>query len=109
MLAELELPVGSGTEEGFRAWLKGILDPLQLYTDLLQTITISAQDAAARAHPAEAASRVEHIHIIVYIPQNHASNQETWGFFWVEKFRDAAEGITASAHLVEFYLYMEAE
>jgi hypothetical protein len=107
MLGELDLPVDLSTDGAIHPWLKGVLDPLQLHTDLLRTIMTSAQDAAARVRQAEVTSKFEHIHIIVYILQNHKSNKGTWGFFWIEKFKDATESITASAHSVEFYLYFE--
>ena len=107
MLGELELPVDLSTYGAIHPRLKGVLDPLQLHTDLLHTIMTSAQDAAARVRQAEVTSKFEHIHITVYILQNHKSNKGTWGFFWIEKFKDATEGITVSAHSVEFYLYME--
>ena len=109
MLGELKLPAGLSTDGAIHAWLKAVLDPLQLQTDFLHTIMISAQGAAARDRQVEAAREFEHIHFIVYILLNHESNTGTWGFFRIEKFRDATDDTTTSAHSVELYLYLEGE
>lgn len=107
LLGELELPVRAGADDAIRTWLAELLDPLQLHADFLNRILQSAQDAAGRALRAEGVIGYDHIHFMLHAPKDHESNGGTWGFFRVEKIGDTAQGMAASAHSIEFYLYLE--
>jgi hypothetical protein len=106
VLGELTLPAGSSADERIRAWLTGILNPLQLPASLVKKILQSAQEASARA---EASAKFEHIHQLVFAPMAYHSNGQTWGFFRIEKIQQSKEADSTPAHTVEFYLYLEGE
>lgn len=107
ILGELELPAGSNAEVAIHLWLVQILQPLHLHADFLHKILKSAQEAALRAFQTEAASKFDHIHLLIFVPPEPASNEKTWGFFRIEK-SEAQAGVPATAaHAIEFYLYME--
>jgi hypothetical protein len=107
MLGELELPVGSSTEDAIHAWLSEVLDPLALHAHFLNQIVQSAQDAAGRAMRSERAAEFRHLHFLVHAPKHSASNGQTWGFFQIEKMGDSTEGGNSHDHAIEFYLYLE--
>lgn len=107
MLGELELPVGSSTEDAIHAWLSDILDPMRLHPHFLNQILQSAQDAAGRAMRSERAAEFRHLHVLVYAPRRLASNGQTWGFFQIEKMGNSIESGNPHDHAIEFYLYLE--
>lgn len=107
LLGELELPAGSSTNDPLRTWLTETLRPLSLHEELLRRIVISAQEATTRAFQKNAAIQVDHIHLLIYVPRAHDSRTGTWGFFRVARIENMKEGMTAPAHSIEFYLYIE--
>jgi hypothetical protein len=108
-LGELELPAGVNLDEPIRTWLAGLFDPLALHGDFLNRILKSAQDAAARVFLSESAGKVDHIHLVIYGPNEQGLKPGTWGFFRVEKVENNAEEPFTAAHSIEFYLYREGQ
>ena len=109
LLGELELPVEVNTDNTIHAWLTEVLDPLNLSADLLNRILKSAQDAATRVWQAEPGMELEHIHLIIFVPPDHTSTGQTWGFFRIEKIENTVEGKAAHDHAIEFYLYVDGQ
>lgn len=109
LLAELELPARASVEASIRVWITEILHPLGLHEDFQRRLLASAQDAADRAFQPDAAKKFDHIHITIHIPHNHDAQTGTWGFFRVEKIESFDGETAASAHSIEFYLYLEGQ
>lgn len=98
LLGELKLALGSRADGAISAWLTELFKPLQLHPDFLNRILKSAQDATARL--LQAGLPLEHIHLMIFVPQDRAAAGQSWGFFRIEKTQDPD-------HAVEFYLYPE--
>ena len=94
-------------DDAIHAWLTEVLDPLNLYTDFLDKILQSAQDAATRVWQAEPRMESEHIHLFIFVPHDYFSKGQTWGFFRIEKIENATGDKTAHDHAIEFYLYVD--
>ena len=107
ILGELELAVDAIAGDGAHAWLRQILDPLNLRADFLNNILTSAQQATARAVQAESLRTPEHIHLIVLVPSRPILSKHNWGFFRVEKIENTAKGNVDPEHTIEFYLYVD--
>jgi hypothetical protein len=107
MLGELELPVGSSSEDAIYDWLSNVLNPLALQDHFLSQILQSAQDATGRAMRSEQATEFRHLHFLVHAPRHLASSGQTWGFFQIEKLGSSTEGGNSHDHTIEFYLYLE--
>ena len=107
MLGELELLVGSRSEDAIYDWLSNVLNPLALQAHFLSQILQSAQDAAERAMLSEQATEFRHLHFLVHAPRHPASNGQTWGFFQIQKLGDSTEDGNSHDHTIEFYLYLE--
>lgn len=110
ILEELELPLDSDGAGVINTWLKEILNPLRLHTDLINRILKSAQDAVARAR-ASIGSEIEngHIHLLVLVPRDHKTDAKTWGFFRIEKLASIGRDRNPLDHSIEFYLYIEGQ
>jgi len=109
ILGELELSIGSSAAGLIHARLSRTLEPLDLHTDFLNKILVSAQDAAVRASQAETVMKFGHIHISIFVPHEHASKGKTWGFFHIERIENPSEGAATQDHAIDFYLYVEGE
>jgi hypothetical protein len=96
-------------DESIHAWLTKLMDPLTLHGDFLNRILKSAQDAAARVFENESAEKYDHIHLVIYGPQDSGVKPGTWGFFRVEKVENTIEEPSTAAHSIEFYLYREGQ
>lgn len=107
MLGELELPVGSETNGMVSTWLTEILSPLDMHLDFLNRILKSAEDAAVRTFQAEVITKIEHIHLLIFVPAEYSSKNKTWGFFRIEKVENTHADIPIASHAIEFYLYVE--
>jgi len=107
ILGELELPTSASVDDSLSAWLTETLHPLDLPSELLNKIIISAQDAAAHAVQAEIIHKFEHVHFVVFVPSKQDEKESAWGFFRVQKIDYAKETDNDSDHAVEFYLYGE--
>lgn len=108
-LGELELPVGASVEETLKAWLTELLHPLNLQSELLDKIILSAQDAATRAAQTGILRKFEHVHLTIFVPLQRDVKEQTWGFFRLEKVEDAKDEEAGGDHAVEFYLYGEGD
>jgi hypothetical protein len=73
----------------------------------LSKVLKSAHDAAVRAMQVENMMKFEHIHFIIFVPQERASKGQTWGFFRVEKIESVGQDKKPPDHAIEFYLYLE--
>jgi len=109
ILGELELPASVSVEKTLYAWLSETLHPLNLQTELLNKIIVSAQDAVVRAVHAENVFKFEHIHLTVFVPLEREKTGQAWGFFRLEKIEDTKEKDIGGDHAIEFYLYGEGE
>lgn len=109
VLGELELAMGANAELTIRAWLAEILGPLNLHADFSNKVLSSAREAVLRAGQAEAAIPFHHLHLLVFIPAERASQAGTWGFFRIEKVEDGANSQSNPDHAIEFYLYVEGQ
>jgi len=103
---ELELPVGSNTDDTLNTRLTEILKPTNLPAEFLSRILKSAQDSTARILQIETMQRYEHIHLLIFIKNDQKSKGQAWGFFRVEKV-DNSTATIAPNHAIEFYLYPE--
>jgi hypothetical protein len=106
VLGELELIAGSNTDPTVGKWLAVILSRLDLRPDFLDKVLKSAQEAASRAMQAEAVRKFDHLHLVVFAPTDHTSNNYNWGFYRIEKVEKVA-GKSNPDHMIEFYLYQE--
>jgi hypothetical protein len=109
LLGELQLPVGSSNDDTIHSWLTEILPPLQLQMNLLNKILQSAKETAARVMHFDTATKFEHVHVLVFAPDNYTSKGQTWGFFRIEKLEFSKSFQDLPDHVVEFYLYLEGE
>lgn len=109
ILGELELPASAGMEDALAAWFTEILHSLNLQTELLNKIIVSAQDAVVRAVQAENVFKFKHIHLTVFVPLEREKKGQAWGFFRLEKIEDTQEKDIGGDHAIEFYLYGEGE
>lgn len=107
ILGELEFPVGAETNGMISTWLTEVLSPLDMHVDFLNRILKSAQDAAIRAFQAEAEIKLERLHLLIFVPPEHAPRDNTWGFFRIEKIENSPTGVARASHAIEFYLYMD--
>ena len=106
VLGNLELPIGSGTDDVIASWLVETLSPLNLHTDFLNKVLKSAQEATARAMQAEVVIQFKHVHLLVFAPPDHTPSSDNWGFFRIEKVENARDQDYPN-HAIEFYLYLE--
>jgi hypothetical protein len=109
LLGEIQLPARSNHDDTMYTWLIEILSPLQLHMTLLNKILQSAKETAARVMHSETTMKFEHIHLLVFVPVDHTSQGQTWGFFRVEKVESAKPHKDLPDHAVEFYLYLEGQ
>jgi len=107
IFGELEMPASVGMEDALIVWLSEVLHPLNLQTELLNKIIVSAQDAVARAVYAEGMLRIEYIHLTVFVPLEREKKGQAWGFFRLEKIEDTQEKDIGSDHAIDVYLYKE--
>ena len=91
------------------AWLKEILKPLNLQEDFLKKISSSTQETAARLMRTDVEPKLKHIHLLVLAPSKRTSNNQTWGFFSVERLEHKKEDDVARDHTIEIYLYVEGD
>lgn len=90
-------------------WLTGILYPLNLQTELLDKIFVSAKDAVTRAVEAETMLKFEHIRLMVFVLSVQDNKEQAWGFFRLEKIEDSKDEQAGGDHAIEFYLYGEGD
>lgn len=110
VLGELELQINEEADGVVRAWIKEILGPLDVHPSFENRILKSAQDMVARARQnTMAASKFEHIHLLVFAPTEGRSDRHSWGFFRIEKFESTAPSKSSGEHAIEFYLYLEGQ
>ena len=109
ILGELELSVGASADDTLTMWLKETLNSLNLGEDFPHRILESTQKTVARVLQADVKVKLEHVHLRVLAPSNHTSQQQTWGFFSVERLNDTEEGNVANEHTLEIYLYVEGD
>jgi hypothetical protein len=107
LLGERKLSVEASLDAGIQTWLTQTLHSLPLHTDFLNRILRSAQHSATRLFQADPVTEFELIHLMVFVPQNYASNGKTWGFFRIEKVGTPGAQTGRYDHSIEFYLYME--
>lgn len=109
MIGEIELPARARVKEILSAWLIELLHPLPLPVEFIERILLSAQDAVEHAFEAEPDPRFEHVHLLVYAPQDRELNGQSWGFFRIEKLENTDPGKSPSDHAIEFYLYRDGQ
>ena len=109
ILGELQLPVGSNSDDTIHAWLMEILSPLQLRMTFLSKILQSAKETAARILHSENAIKFKYIRFLVFAPRNQLSKGQIWGFFRIEKVEFARSFQHLPDCVVEFYLYLEGQ
>ena len=105
-LGELELTDGTAVEQTVNSWLEDILSRLNLHVDFSEKVSRSAQETVSRFMQTKGAGKLEHVHLLVFIPTEHHQNKSTWGFYRIEKVEEAA-GIVHPDHAIEFYLYQD--
>jgi hypothetical protein len=106
-LGELELKAGLDFDHTVKQWLSVILGSLNLRADFLDNVLKSAQEAASRAMQAEGVRKLEHLHLLILVPVDHAqNNSQDWGFYRIEKVEKKA-GKANPVHAIELYLYRE--
>jgi len=89
--------------------LKAILDLGDLQEDFGNRILNSAQQTTTRILQADAETKLEHIHLLVFVPSKRRSQKHTWGFFSVEKLEDTKDGAVNNERTIEIYLYLEGD
>jgi hypothetical protein len=87
--------------------LKEILDSVALQEDFGNRILNSVQETTTRILQADAKTKLELIHLRVFVPSKRPSQRHTWGFFSVEKLEDAKDGAVNNERTIEIYLYLE--
>jgi hypothetical protein len=107
VLGVLELLLNSESENALEKWLKQLLAPLNLQSDLTNKISISAQDSLRRAQQPQPHVAYGHIQISIFTPPDYISKGKTWGSFHIEKIENADPAKKHTNHKVEFYLYRE--
>jgi hypothetical protein len=89
--------------------LKEILDLVALQEDFGSRILKSAQQTTTRILQADAETKLEHIHLLVFVPSNRMSQKQSWGFFTVEKLENTKDGAANNERTIEIYLYLEGD
>jgi hypothetical protein len=106
VLVELQLVSGMAFNDTVMKWLVFMLRSVELREDFVHKVINCAKEAFSRVMQNETMVKVEHIHLLVLIPENDELNNQNWGFFRIEKI-----GITSNqtlpGHTIEFYLYHE--
>jgi hypothetical protein len=105
ILGECKLSLEASMDIEIQAWLREMLRSLSLSTDFLKRVLKSAQDSAT--HAFQAGMKFEHIHLRIFVSQDDASSERTWGFFRIEKVGTPAANANLYDHSIEFYLYPE--
>ena len=106
ILGELELTVGLTSDNDVHKWFSVILGLISRDIDLTNKVLRSAQESASRAMHVEGRVSSEHIHLVILIPNNYALNNQSWGFFRIEKI---GEPDATLDHTIEFFLYQEGQ
>lgn len=109
ILGDLELSVEVNSKDTLDEWLKEILNPLDLHTDLLNRIQNSTHQSVVRLLRSDAETKLDHIHLVLFAPSNRTLKKLIWGFFSVERIKDTEQHMVANNHTLEIYLYMEGD
>jgi hypothetical protein len=106
ILGELELTVNPDADHTTSKWMAVMLNPLALGDDFVNKVLKSAREAMTRAMQVADTNRFEHLHLIVFVPAEPASQRQSWGFFRIERVGGEGGQLNPD-HTIEFYLYME--
>jgi hypothetical protein len=109
ILGDLELPVRFEADSGINAWLTDLLNPLNLHADFQNKVLTSALEAASRALQVETGRAFEHTHLLIFVPAKRKLEEQTWGFFRIEKIENLIPEKDISGHAIELYLYLESQ
>lgn len=109
ILGQLELMADSPADGYLRGQLFAILEPLRLHESFQNKLMLSAEEFTTRALNSITASGHGHVHLIIFVQPERASNGESWGFFRIEKIDNAEQNPIHPDHVVEFYLYLEGQ
>src|SRR5690348_119633 len=101
MLGEFELPVEIIADDTLQIQLREILDLVGIQEDFGKKILSSAQQTTARILQADAETKLEHLHLLVFVPSKRASQKQIWGFFSVEKLEDTKDGVVINDRTIE--------
>jgi len=55
--------------------------------------------------PSLVSQEFEHIHLLIFLPEERMENLHSWGFFHIEKLENLVDKNSPPDHTVEFYLY----
>lgn len=106
-LGELELPLGALARSMLDTWLLDVLTPLHLNAEFLNKILLSAEEIAMRAMHADMLIPYQHTRLLIFIPSNRPLNEQTWGFFRIEKVELVEEHVNFIHNTIEIYLFPE--
>jgi hypothetical protein len=109
VLGELDLHIGTNIAEEIRAWLTGIIAPLNSSANFLDRVLKSAYDTSMRSLQSDNTLTFEHIHLSVLAPQEIISDGKNWGFFHITRIENQEEDAPGINHAIDFYLYLEGK
>jgi hypothetical protein len=110
-LGDLELSTSSiDIADSLEKWMVYTLEPINLPDFFISKIIKSGHRAVYQSIESNNSNnRFDHIHLRLFAPNNHDSLGLTWGFFRIEKLGNLPENGHPSAHVIEFYLYLESQ
>lgn len=106
ILGEIEILLGVNAHPILDDWLMESIFPLHLHADFLNKIRKSAEEVATRAIQIETVQRTR---LLIMIPANRRLNEQTWGFFRIEKVGLTEENENSPNHTIEFYLFPDGQ
>ena len=109
ILGELKLSIDAGAHSDISIWMAKTLSPLNLHEDFINKILKSARDVVTHAMQTESGKVPEHLHLSIFVSQDHGSSGRPWGFFRVEKLKGVNTADNDLDHAIEFYLYLEGQ
>jgi len=106
IIGTLELQDDLNTDDTIAVWLLEFLKFMNLHTDFSSKLLRSAQEAISRSRQNEKMTQFKHTSLTVLVLTDRGPNDQSWGFFRIEKIGSETEGFS-SDHTIEIYLYQE--
>lgn len=107
LFGEVKLLTSAAINDRMHTWLEETLRPLGLNDHFLSKLLASADLVVAQNTSSGSSPAQKQIHLLIYTPGGGLPHGQSWGFFWMEKKRDAKSDATNPNHAIEFYLYWE--
>jgi hypothetical protein len=107
LLGELELIANPDVDDAIEKWITKTVRPLKLPASFLHGVLKSTQEALGRTIRLDAGVKTRCVQLRLFIPAERTSQEQTWGYFRVEKIENTGLEAGLSNHVIENYLYLE--